>query len=182
MLHEFNYWLWAALLVAGCALGWATNLVTLPGNWIVVGLTAVFAYFFPPSSGHGVSWTIVFVLAALAAAGEVLEFAASAATAARHGGSRRGMALALFGALVGSVLGVGLGSPIPVLGSLIGAVAGGALGAFGGAYLGETWKGRPEDERVAVGKAAFWGRLWGTAGKLTVGAVMVLIATLAALL
>ena len=108
MLYEVNYWLWAALLVVGCALGWATNLVTLPGNWIVVGLTALFAWFFPPSSGHGIGWPTVFVLAALAAAGEVLEFAASAATAAKQGGSRRGMALALLGALFGSVLGVGL--------------------------------------------------------------------------
>ncbi len=182
MLYEANYWLWAALLVVGCALGWATNLVTLPGNWIVVGLTALFAWFFPPSSGHGIGWPTVFVLVALAAAGELLEFAASAATAARQGGSRRGMALALLGALFGSVLGVGLGSPIPVLGHLIGAVAGAAVGSFAGAYVGETWKGRPEDERVAVGKAAFWGRLWGTAGKLTIGGVMVVVATLAALL
>ncbi|MFO0897206.1 MAG: DUF456 domain-containing protein [Pirellulales bacterium] len=91
-------------------------------------------------------WTTVFVLLALAVAGELLEFAASAATAARQGGSRRGMALALLGALFGSVLGVGLGSPIPVLGQLIGAVAGGAVGAFAGAYVGESWKGRPEDE------------------------------------
>jgi hypothetical protein len=182
MLHEVNYWFWAALLVAGSALGWATNLVTLPGNWIVVALAAVFAFFFPDSSGHGLSWATVFVLAAMAGAGELLEFAASAATAARQGGSRRGMALALVGALFGSVLGVGLGSPIPVLGQLIGAVIGGAVGAFAGAYVGETWKGRPEDERVAVGKAAFWGRLWGTTGKLTIGALMVVVVTLAALL
>jgi uncharacterized protein YqgC (DUF456 family) len=181
MLSELNYWTWGALLVIGSGLAWATNLVTVPGNWIVVGLAALFAYFFPAAAGRGLSWTTVFALVALAALGELVEFAAGAATAARQGGSRRGMFLALVGAVAGSILGVGAGAPIPVLGPLIGAVGGGALGAFAGAYLGETWKGRCEDERVSVGKAAFWGRLWGTAGKLALGGLMVVIVTIAVL-
>ena len=55
------------------------------------------------------------------------------------------------------------------------AVVGGAAGAFFGAYMGETWKGRPEADRVAVGRGAFAGRIWGTVAKLAVGAVMLAI-------
>ena len=55
------------------------------------------------------------------------------------------------------------------------ALVGGAAGAFFGAYLGEAWKGRPHDERIAAGRGAFTGRIWGTVGKLAVGAVMLAI-------
>jgi hypothetical protein len=64
------------------------------------------------------------------------------------------------------------GLPIPVAGSIVGALIGGAAGAFTGAWLGEMWKhGRP-DISVNVGWGALIGRLLGTAGKLIVGAVM----------
>jgi hypothetical protein len=69
--------------------------------------------------------------------------------------------------------------PVPVVGSLIGAVAGGAAGAFGGAYAGEAWKGRTEDERMAVSTAAMVGRVLGTVGKLGIGAVMVVVTAVA---
>jgi hypothetical protein len=55
------------------------------------------------------------------------------------------------------------------------AVIGGALGAFAGAYLGEAWTGRSEEERRAAGRGAFSGRLWGTVGKLAIGAIMLAI-------
>jgi uncharacterized protein YqgC (DUF456 family) len=107
--------------------------------------------------------------------GEVIEFAASAAGAAKQGASKRGVALSMVGAIIGSVLGVMAGSPVPIVGNFVMALLGGALGAFGGAYLGETWKGRPEADRVAIGRGAFAGRIWGTMGKLAVGAVMLAI-------
>jgi hypothetical protein len=66
--------------------------------------------------------------------------------------------------------------PIPVVGTVIGAIGGGALGSFGGAYLGEAWKGREEEHRLAVGKSALIGRLFGTVGKLGIGAMMVVVA------
>jgi hypothetical protein len=61
------------------------------------------------------------------------------------------------------------------LGSFVLALLGGAVGAFAGAYLGEAWKGRPEEARLAAGRGAFAGRIWGTVGKLAVGAIMVAI-------
>jgi len=81
----------------------------------------------------------------------------------------------MFCAAVGSVLGLVVGAPIPVIGSFTMAVLGGATGAFVGAYLGEAWKGHDESQRMAAGQGAFLGRVWGTLGKLAVGAAMLAI-------
>jgi uncharacterized protein YqgC (DUF456 family) len=172
----------AAVLIALCLVAWLTTLVTAPGNWIVVGLVAVFAWLFPEADDRGISWTTVAVLAVVAVLGEVFEFGAGAAGAAKKGASRRSVGLSILGAAVGSILGLAAGAPGLIVGSFVMAVLGGAAGAFAGAYLGETWKGRSEAERVAAGKGAFVGRLWGTVGKLAAGAVMLAIVAWDALL
>jgi uncharacterized protein YqgC (DUF456 family) len=147
MEADWVYYLWALVLVAGSAIGWLLNLVALPGNWVVLGGAALFAWLLPATPEHGVGWKTVVVLLGLAIVGEVVEFLASAAGAARQGASRRAIALSMLGAIVGSILGLGIGAPIPIVGPLIMAVLGGAAGAFAGAYVGEVWKGR--DEPVA---------------------------------
>ena len=146
------------LLVVLCIAAWLTTLFTLPGNWLVVALAAGFAWLFPHEAGRGVSWATVGVAVGLAALGEVIEFAAGAAGAAKQGASRRAILLALVGAMVGSIVGVLVGSPVPVLGSFIMALLGGAGGAFAGAYLGEMWKGRTVDERIAAGQVRLSAR------------------------
>ncbi|MCC7476755.1 MAG: DUF456 domain-containing protein [Pirellulales bacterium] len=169
------YYLWAALLILAAAGAWVTTLVTLPGNWFIAGMAALFAWWIPAEAGQGVTWTTVLVLLGLALLGEVVEFGASAAGAAKRGASKRGIVLSMVGALFGSMLGLMVGTPIPVLGSFVMAILGGALGAYCGAYLGEGWKGRQEEDRKAVGRGAFAGRIWGTIGKLAVGVVMLVI-------
>ncbi len=172
---DWVYYLWALLLVLASCAAWLTTLVTLPGNWFIAGFAALFAWLIPADAGRGVTWTTVAVLLALAVLGEVIEFGAGAAGAAKQGASKRGVALSMVGAVVGSVLGLMAGAPIPIVGSFVMALVGGAAGAFFGAYLGETWKGRPEEDRVAAGRGAFAGRIWGTVGKLAVGAIMLAI-------
>lgn len=174
------YYTWSVLLVL-CNLGALTaTLFALPGNWVILVLSALFAWLIRDPSGGGISLYTVGALLALATIGEIVEFAAGAAGAARSGASRRGMVLSLIGAMIGSLVGAACGAaiPIPLIGSLVGAVGGGAGGAFAGAYLGETWRGVPEDQRFEIGKAAFIGRLLGTAGKLAIGAAMVVVATI----
>ena len=57
------------LLVLACACAaWLTTLVTLPGNWIIVGFAALFAWLLPADDGRGVTWTTVAVLLGLAVA------------------------------------------------------------------------------------------------------------------
>src|SRR5882757_9260912 len=118
-MDAWVYYLWALLLIGACGLAWLTTLVALPGNWLIVGCTALFAWLLSHDGGRGISWTTVAVLAGLAVLGEIVEFAAGAAGAAKQGASKRSVALAMVGALVGSVLGIAVGSPIPVLGSFV---------------------------------------------------------------
>src|SRR6516225_5260304 len=97
------YYLVAIALIVLSCLAWLSTLLTLPGNWIVVGLAALFAWWFPAEAGRGIAWTTVGVAAALAAVGELIEFVAGAAGAAKHGASRRAVALSLVGAMAGSL-------------------------------------------------------------------------------
>lgn len=170
------YFFWATVLTLTNAVSWLSNALTAPGNWLIVVFTALFAWFFPGDGERGISWTTVGVLAAIAAVGEAIEFAAGAAVAGKRGGSRRGMALAVAGTLIGSITGAFVTLPIPVVGPVIGAIAGGAAGAFAGAWVGESWKGKPLKEGYHIATGAMLGRLLGTAGKLLVGATMVVIA------
>jgi hypothetical protein len=68
--------------------------------------------------------------------------------------------------------------PIPILGPLIGAVFFAAAGAMAGAILAQRSIRRREEAQKAwrVGKAAFWGRLGGTAAKIAVATLMVAVA------
>lgn len=169
------YFIWAVLLIVANLAAWLSNALTVPGNWLIVAFTACFAWFFPGDGDYGITWSTIAVLAGIAAMGEVIEFAAGAAVAGKRGGSRRGMALAIAGTLVGSTAGAFVALPIPVVGPVIGAIVGGAGGAFVGAWLGESWKGKPLKEGYHVATGAMIGRLLGTAGKLIVGATMVVI-------
>jgi uncharacterized protein YqgC (DUF456 family) len=173
---EYSYYAWALLLVFSASIAWTTNFVTLPGNWFVVGLAALFVQVMESGdAAQGLNWHAVALLAVIAAGGEALEFFAGAAGAAKKGGSRRAVALAIVGTIAGSITGAVMGLPIPVLGPLVGALAGGAGGAFAGAYLGEMWKHGGTNKSVNVGWGAAIGRLFGTLGKLAAGAVMLVV-------
>jgi hypothetical protein len=84
--------------------------------------------------------------------------------------------------MTGGILGLFVGAPAPVIGSMLAAVLLAALGALAGAMMGEIWKGRPLSDSWTIGKAAFWGRLFGTLAKTTIGAVMVAVVTAALVL
>lgn len=175
------YYLWASLLVLAAVAAWIATFFTLPGTWVIVGLSALFALWYGDDAAHGIRWSTVAVLAGLAAVGELVESAAGAAGAAKRGASRRAMMLAVVGAVVGSIVGGVFALPIFLIGPVLGAVGGGAAGAFVGAYAGEVWKGKSSGESLETGKAALLGRLLGTVGKLALGAVMVVVVTIDAL-
>lgn len=173
---DFSYFGWAFFLLIGSGIAWTTNFFALPGNWFVVGLAALFvAAQKTGDAAQGLNWEAVALLIVLAAAGEVIEFFAGAAGAARQGGSRRAIVLAIVGTLAGSITGAVMGLPVPIVGPLLGALLGGAGGAFAGAYLGEMWKHGGADRSISVGWGAAVGRVLGTLGKLLVGAVMIVV-------
>ena len=181
---DATYYALATLAVLVSILLWLANLLSLPGNWgiPIVALGLAWAFPIDPSTGGpGIGWGSVGVLFGLAVLGEVLEFTAGAAGAAKQGASRRAIVLSLIGSFVLSLLGaILLGGLIPIVGALVGAVLGGGGGAWCGAYLGEMWKGRSAPERLAAGRGAVIGRVLGTVSKLLVGAVMIGVISAAA--
>jgi uncharacterized protein YqgC (DUF456 family) len=166
----------AILLVLGNLGAWCLTVLQLPGNWLIVLLTALAAWLMPQETRFSISWLTAGIVFGLAVIGEVLELGAGVAVAKKQGASRRAVWLALLGGIAGALFGAGGGSFVPVLGTLIGILFGGAGGAFLGAYLGETWKGRSEEQAIAVGSAVAIGRTLGVLGKMVVGIVMVLVA------
>ena len=175
------YIVWAVVLILANATAWLSNALTAPGNWLIVAFTALFAWFFPGDGEPGITWTTVAILAGIATIGEIIEFVSGAAVAGKRGGSRRGMAMAVAGTLIGSITGAFLTLPIPIIGPVLGAIFGGAAGAFAGAWAGEFWKGKPMKEGYHIATGAMIGRLLGTVGKLIVGATMVVIAAIDAM-
>jgi uncharacterized protein YqgC (DUF456 family) len=152
---------------------WLLTLLAMPGNWLMVVATAVYAWLVPVASTAGLGWKTVVALLVLATLGEIVELLAAALGVAKAGGSRRGALLALAGSMLGAIVGIFVGLPIPLIGSVVAAVLFAGLGAMAGAVLGETSVGRDADATWRIAKLAFWGRLAGTLGKIILGAVMI---------
>jgi uncharacterized protein len=163
---EYGY---AILLTLLNAAFWFSILLGLPGAWLML-LVAVAVEIWGPDYaffGSAVLW----VAAALAVLGEVVESALGAAGSRKAGGSMRGAALAILGGLVGGILGTAI--PIPVAGTLFGAV----LGALLGSMAGDLWSGRTWFQVVRAGRAAAVGRFYGTVSKCVIGGVIFLLLT-----
>lgn len=175
------YYVYVAVLFLALGMGWLMTLAGLPGNWFIVGVTALFAWVVPESTSHGIGWTAVAWMAGLAMVAELLEFAAGAAGLAK-GGSKKGAFMSIVGSFAGALVGAAVGFPIPVLGSLFGIVIFAAAGAMAGTFVGERWAGKNAGHAVEIGKVAFWGRLFGSVAKIAIGSILVAVAVAAALL
>ena len=166
-------WLLAIVLTLLTLLGFAANVLGLPGNWFIVAMAfGCWWIVLPESSSHVSPLPFVAILVA-ALLGELLEFLAGALGASRVGGSKRGTVLAIGGSIGGAVTGLFLGNliPIPIVGPVIASLLLGASGAFAGAIVGERWVGKDWEHSLQVGNAAFWGRLIGTVGKAVCGTI-----------
>jgi len=165
--------IWAILLLAINGVWLLLTLLTLPGNWLMVATTALLAWW-QWDRGMFSPWVLV-AIAALAAAGEVVEFIASAVGVRKAGGTRLGGLGALVGGLAGLVAGTFL-IPIPLVGSLVGTCAGACVGAM----TFEAAGGRGAKQSARLGLAAGAGRLAGTLGKFVIGVLIYLIVAAAA--
>lgn len=166
-------------LILACILLWALNLFALPGNWLAVLLLAGYAWLGPDEGRIAISFTAVLAAFACASLAEIVEFVAGAFGAKRAGGSRRGTVMAIIGSMVGAFTGAVVGLPVPIIGSVLAAILFAGIGATVGAIYGEWTDGRSWEESWAIGRAAFWGRTFGTLGKISVGAGIVLVAVIA---
>ena len=163
-------------IIAGLCVGIASwvgvvlTLLTLPGMWIAL-LVAVAVQAWQPGT---FSWWTLGTCCVLAVIGEIVEFAASAAGAAKGGASRRGA----IGAIVGSVVGAIAGSFfVPPLGTIAGAVVGAGL-AVGWVELALNDRSLAEAAKAGTGAAA--GRLLATVAKTAIAAVVAIILCIAA--
>ena len=176
---DFFFALLLILVLLAC---WMFTVVGMPGNWLMVVATAIYAFLMPAQSPVALGWKIVLALVVVAALGEIVELVAGAIGAGKAGGGRRGAVLALVGSMIGGIVGMILGFPIPLVGSMLAAVFFAALGAMAGAAIGEFGAGKSLDMSWRIAKAAFWGRLAGTLGKTILGALMIGVVAAAMLL
>lgn len=165
-------YVWIILFVVLLCGLWATNLVGLPGNWLMI-LSAI-AWMFLGPADYQFGWLAILVLVVLAGIGELIEFGASVLGTKKLGGSNLGATCSVVGSIAGGIAGAFLGIPVPIplVGMLVGSLIFAGVGAWIGATLGERWAGKSVQQSVQIGGAAFLGRIMGTIGKVVVGLAM----------
>ncbi len=165
-----------AITVCLCSLcGIALTLLTLPGIWFAVLVAGLAQWWSIAQRGEAMfSWWTLGACVVIGIAAEVAELLASAAGAAKAGGTRRGA----IGSVVGGVVGaIGGSFFIPPLGTIVGAAAGAGAGALlleraGGT---KTWK---QSGKIGAGAAA--GRLVATIIKASLATLIAVILSVAA--
>lgn len=142
------------------------NVITLPANWIMLGLVGLWRAAYPHPGGMG--WLFFLMLIGLAVFGEIVEYLAQGWGSKKYGSSTSGMWAGLIGALVGALAGMPL---LFGLGALIGAL----VGAWIGCYLMERYRGRDDYEARQAAKGALVGRFLGIVVKCGIGAAMLVL-------
>ena len=139
------------------------NVITLPANWIMLGLIGLWRFAYPSPGDMGVFFFAMLV--GLALFGEVIEYIAQGWGSKKYGSSTSGMWAGLLGALVGALAG------LPLLFGL-GAFIGALVGAWIVFILWSATRGRNDYEARQAAKGALVGRFLGIVVKCGIGAVM----------
>ncbi len=164
--------LWAILFIVAILIAWCTNLVGLPGNWLMLAIAVVYWILKPVGEAASLSVTALVIMGAMAGVGELLELSMSSARVAKAGGAKSA-GYAIVGSIIGGIFGLGVGIPVPVFGSIVGSLLFGSLGAMAGAVYGEISSGETFSQAFRIGQAAFVGRALGTLAKLLLGLLIV---------
>jgi hypothetical protein len=166
-------YLWSTILVLLNAVWLLLVIFGLPGNWLIVISTALFAWWRAEDGVFSI-YTLL-AITVLAFLGELIEFFAGMGGARRAGAGWRGTVGALIGAVTGAIFGTFL-IPIPFLGTLIGACVGAGIGAWGLELFG----GREMADSVRYGMGAGIGEFLGITSKFLIGILICLIVAVAA--
>lgn len=166
-------YLWSVILILLNSFWLVLVVFGLPGNWLIVISTCLFAWW---RWGDGVFsiYTLIAIIV-IAIIGELVEFFGGIRGAKKAGASWPGSVAALVGALTGAVIGTFL-IPILLLGTLIGACIGAGLGA----WAIEFARGKKIEESVRYGLSAGLGELFGITSKFALGVVIWFIVAIAA--
>lgn len=166
------FYLWATVFSVLNLVWLMLNIVSLPGNWLMLASAGVLAWLYWPTEIFS-KWTLIFVFV-LALAGEVIDFFAGM-VGAKWAGAGKGAGLAaIVGGIVGALAGTAM-IPVPVLGSLMGAVIGAGLGAA----IVELQSGRKAGSILRSGVGSGLGQLLGKVAKLLLGMLIWIVLTVA---
>ncbi len=163
---------WSLLLIVVNLFWLMLVFFALPGNWLIVISTCVFAWWRSEDGVFSV-YTLV-LITVLAVVGEVLEFLGSFAGAKKTGASLLGSIGAVFGAVAGAIVGTFV-IPIPLLGTILGA----CLGAGLATWSVELLKGRQGKHSVRSGVGAGIGELIGIVSKFAIGCIIWFVVAIA---
>lgn len=166
--------IWAAAisLLLAALLGFVLTLLTLPGLWLPLLVALGFQWFEPTMF----SWWTIGAAVLLGVAAEALEFVATAAGAAKAGGTKRSAA----GAILGTIAGALVGSVLLIfpVGTILGAVVGAGAGAV---LLDKTRDQRTWTESTKVGAGAAAARGIALVIKASFSALIALLLIIAAI-
>lgn len=162
-------YLFVCILLFLMILALLLQLVSLPGNWLILLLLVGWKFVGPASGVANLTWPFLFFLVGLAAFGEAMEWFSQLHLGKKYGSSSKGN----IGGIIGAVLGAILMLPFFFgFGALLGALAGAYLGCLALELLqGKTGK---EARRAAWGVLV--GRFLGSIFKLGLGITMIWLA------
>lgn len=155
-------YVFAVLCIAVMVLCLILLFIGLPGNWVILGLVALWTVL----KGVSFGWQFFLLLAGLCAVGEVLEFLAGSIGAKKFGGTKKGS----WGGIIGAIVGAILCAPLFFgLGALLGALA----GAFTGCFIFEKAHGMGTGPAVKASIGCTLGRFGGFVAKLAIGIALI---------
>jgi uncharacterized protein YqgC (DUF456 family) len=164
-MDSFMIYVWVTLLILVNLIWLAMIIFTLPGNWLMIITTGLFAWWQWDNSIFSV-YTLV-AIAILATIGEIIEFFGGAGGARKAGASKRGALGAIFGAIAGAIIGT-FWIPVPIFGTLIGTCCGAGVGT----YALELMLVKKIDHSIRSGVGAGVGVFIGTTAKFIIGIII----------
>ena len=157
-------WIYFSLLAVLGLVGLVLNVFKLPGNWMFLGLAAIFSAL---QGWQDPSWQWLLVALVLVGVGEIIETVFSIGGARLSGASRTATLAAVVGGIIGAVVGI----PIPVIGNIVGAV----VGCFVAPLLVELLKRKTPGASLKAATGAAVGFVFGTITKIAMGFVALII-------
>jgi len=166
-------YIWLIILILFNTCWLMLVLFTLPGNWLMVIGTCLFAWW--KADNDIFSWPLLIAITVLALIAEIIEFFAGAGGAKKAGAGWLGALAAIGGAIFGAIVGT-IAIPVPVFGTMLGACFGAGLFT----WIVERITGKEHNASVRSGVGAGTGVLVGTLSKFCIGCVIWLLITIAA--
>ena len=164
---------WLSILILLNAVWLVLVAFGLPGNWLIVVGTGLFAWWQWDAGVFSIGTLVAIAVLALLA--ELVEFFAGMVGARRSGASWRSSIAAVFGAVLGAMAGTVMIS-IPLLGTVVGASLGSGLAV----WTVELAQGQRADPSLRRGLSAGLGALAGITSKLAASVAIWLIVAVAA--